>query len=66
MAIREDADEVWATKVHFYQPQAAKSAQGGITTEYMYRVPAPTCSVLYKTVRRVRANGTSSRCSCSR
>ncbi|CAN7616350.1 aromatic ring-hydroxylating dioxygenase subunit alpha [Rhizobium sp. LjRoot258] len=45
--IRED--EVWATQVKFYQPQAAKSASGGITTEYMYRVPAPTCSVLYKT-----------------
>lgn len=47
--IREDADEVWATQVKFYQPQAAKSASGGITTEYMYRVPTPTCSVLYKT-----------------
>ncbi|OSQ52687.1 aromatic ring-hydroxylating oxygenase subunit alpha [Marivita geojedonensis] len=47
--IREEVDEVWATKVKFYQPQAAKSAAGGITTEYMYRVPAPTCSVLYKT-----------------
>ncbi|TIT50021.1 MAG: aromatic ring-hydroxylating dioxygenase subunit alpha, partial [Mesorhizobium sp.] len=47
--IREDEDEVWATQVKFYQPQAAKSAEGGITTEYMYRVPAPTCSILYKT-----------------
>lgn len=47
--IREEVEEVWATKVTFYQPQAAKSAQGGITTEYMYRVPHPTCSVLYKT-----------------
>lgn len=47
--IRDDVDEVWATQVKFYQPQAAKSASGGITTEYMYRVPAPTCSVLYKT-----------------
>lgn len=47
--IREDVDEVWATQVEFYQPQAAKSAAGGITTEYMYRVPAPTCSILYKT-----------------
>ncbi|TRL33796.1 aromatic ring-hydroxylating oxygenase subunit alpha [Rhizobium straminoryzae] len=47
--IREHEDEVWATKVKFYQPQAAKSAAGGITTDYMYRVPAPTCSVLYKT-----------------
>ena len=47
--IRDDVDEVWATKVEFFQPQAAKSASGGITTEYMYRVPAPTCSILYKT-----------------
>lgn len=47
--IREPVDEVWATQVKFYQPQAAKSAAGGITTEYMYRVPAPTSSVLYKT-----------------
>ena len=49
VAIRDDVDEVWATKVTFYQPQAAKSAAGGITTEYMYRVPAPTAAVLYKT-----------------
>ncbi|MCM5555788.1 aromatic ring-hydroxylating dioxygenase subunit alpha [Pleomorphomonas sp. NRK KF1] len=47
--IREQEDEVWATKVQFYQPQAAKSATGGITTDYMYRVPAPTSTVLYKT-----------------
>jgi phenylpropionate dioxygenase-like ring-hydroxylating dioxygenase large terminal subunit len=47
--IRDEVDEVWATKVRFYQPQAAKSAAGGIETEYMYRVPHPTCSVLYKT-----------------
>ena len=47
--IREEVDEVWATKVRFFQPQAAKSADGGIVTEYMYRVPAPTCAVLYKT-----------------
>jgi phenylpropionate dioxygenase-like ring-hydroxylating dioxygenase large terminal subunit len=47
--IREKEDEVWATKVQFYQPQAAKSATGGITTDYMYRVPTPTSSVLYKT-----------------
>ena len=47
--IREGVNEVWATKVKFFQPQAAKSAEGGIITEYMYRVPAPTCAVLYKT-----------------
>ena len=47
--IREDVDEVWATDVRFFQPQAAKSAEAGITTHYMYRVPAPTVSILYKT-----------------
>lgn len=47
--IREDVDEVWATNISFYQPQAAKSAAGGITTRYEYRVPAPTAAVLYKT-----------------
>ena len=47
--IRETDDEVWATKVKFFQPQAAKSAGGGITTDYVYRVPAPTTAVLYKT-----------------
>lgn len=47
--IRDDIDEVWATQVKFYQPKAAKSASGGIVTEYAYRVPAPTTSVLYKT-----------------
>ena len=49
VSIREDSDEVWAPKVTFYQPQAAKSAEGGIVTQYMYRVPAPTAAVLYKT-----------------
>lgn len=49
VAIRDEIDEVWATKVRFFQPQAAKSAGEGIETEYMYRVPHPTASVLYKT-----------------
>ena len=47
--IRDTVDEVWATKVSFYQPQAAKSASDGIVTEYEYRVPAPCTSILYKT-----------------
>lgn len=47
--IRDDIDEVWATQVKFFQPQAAKSAAGGLVTEYTYRVPAPTTAVLYKT-----------------
>lgn len=47
--IDETTDEVIASNIRFYQPQAAKSADGGITTEYVYRVPAPMVSVLYKT-----------------
>jgi len=47
--IRETVDEVWATKVRFFQPQAAKSSEGGQMTDYMYRVPAPCTAILYKT-----------------
>lgn len=47
--IRDDVDEVWATKISFYQPQAAKSAEAGGDTQYLYRVAAPTTAVLYKT-----------------
>lgn len=47
--VDESLDEVIATNIKFYQPQAAKSAEGGIETEYVYRVPAPMAAVLYKT-----------------
>ena len=47
--IDESKDEVIASNIRFYQPQAAKSAAGGIETEYIYRVPAPMVAVLYKT-----------------
>ncbi|MFV0245158.1 MAG: aromatic ring-hydroxylating dioxygenase subunit alpha [Qingshengfaniella sp.] len=47
--IRENNDEIWATKVRFFQPQAAKSAGDGIYTDYMYRVPSPMNAILYKT-----------------
>ncbi len=47
--IRDTVDEVWATKVRFFQPQAAKSAGEGQMTDYQYRVPAPCVSILYKT-----------------
>jgi phenylpropionate dioxygenase-like ring-hydroxylating dioxygenase large terminal subunit len=47
--IRRDVDEVWATECSFYQPQAAVSATGGIDTQYMYRVPSPFVTILYKT-----------------
>ena len=47
--IDEAEDEVFATNIKFFQPQASKSAEGGIETEYIYRVPAPMAAVLYKT-----------------
>ncbi|WP_172330611.1 aromatic ring-hydroxylating dioxygenase subunit alpha [Mangrovicoccus sp. HB161399] len=47
--IREEVDEVWATKVSFHQPKAAKSAGTGADIRYEYRVPHPMAAVLYKT-----------------
>lgn len=47
--IDEQKDEVIASNIRFFQPQAAKSAEGGIHTEYIYRVPAPMVAILYKT-----------------
>jgi phenylpropionate dioxygenase-like ring-hydroxylating dioxygenase large terminal subunit len=47
--IRRDVVEVWATNCQFFQPQAAVSATGGITTQYMYRVANPFATILYKT-----------------
>jgi len=47
--IKETVDEVWATKVRFFQPQAAKSSESGQMTDYKYRVPAPCTAILYKT-----------------
>lgn len=47
--ITDDNDEIWATKVRFFQPQAASTSKDGVIADYMYRVPAPMVSVLYKT-----------------
>jgi len=47
--IDEAEDEVIATNIKFYQPQASNSAEGGIQTEYIYRVAAPMATILYKT-----------------
>ncbi|WP_449394989.1 aromatic ring-hydroxylating dioxygenase subunit alpha [Devosia riboflavina] len=46
--VSEERDEVLATKCKFIQPMAAKSAVGAMEVEYVYRVPHPFCSVLYK------------------
>jgi phenylpropionate dioxygenase-like ring-hydroxylating dioxygenase large terminal subunit len=46
--ISDDRDEIVATRCRFYQPMAAATARGGAEVEYVYRVPHPYCSVLYK------------------
>lgn len=46
--VSEERDEVLATKCKFFQPRAALSATEGMEVEYVYRVPHPYCSVLYK------------------
>src|SRR5690606_10133353 len=46
--VSEERDEVLATRCRFIQPRAAKSAVGAMEVEYVYRVPHPVCSVLYK------------------
>ncbi len=49
VTINESVNEVIASNIRFYQPQASKSATDGIQTEYIYRVPAPMAAILYKT-----------------
>lgn len=41
-------DEILATQCRFFQPMAATTADGGADVDYIYRVPHPNCSVLYK------------------
>jgi len=48
VAISNDGNEVLATRCRFWQPQAALTATEGLEVEYVYRVPHPYCSVLYK------------------
>ena len=46
--ISADRDEILATRCRFFQPMASTASQGGADVEYIYRVPHPYCSVLYK------------------
>lgn len=48
VALNEAGTEVLATRCRFHQPQAAAGAAQGMLVEYVYRVPHPYCSVLYK------------------
>jgi phenylpropionate dioxygenase-like ring-hydroxylating dioxygenase large terminal subunit len=46
--ISTDRDEIVATRCRFFQPMASTASKGGADVEYVYRVPHPFCSVLYK------------------
>lgn len=46
--VNRHPDELVATRCQFYQPAAAVSSSGGAMVEYVYRVPHPHCSILYK------------------
>lgn len=46
--ISVDRDEILATRCRFYQPMASIASDGGADVDYIYRVPHPYCSVLYK------------------
>jgi phenylpropionate dioxygenase-like ring-hydroxylating dioxygenase large terminal subunit len=41
-------DEIIATDCKFWQPMAAPGSMGGADVDYVYRVPHPYCSLLYK------------------
>jgi phenylpropionate dioxygenase-like ring-hydroxylating dioxygenase large terminal subunit len=46
--ISVERDEILATRCRFYQPKGSSVAKTGIDVDYIYRVPHPFCSVLYK------------------
>lgn len=41
-------DEILATRCRFYQPKSSAASTEGAEIDYIYRVPHPFCSVLYK------------------
>ncbi|CUR56823.1 conserved hypothetical protein; putative ferredoxin subunit of nitrite reductase and ring-hydroxylating dioxygenase [metagenome] len=47
--VSPERDEIVATRCRMYQPKAAANSSAGADVEYIYRVPHPFCSVLYKT-----------------
>jgi phenylpropionate dioxygenase-like ring-hydroxylating dioxygenase large terminal subunit len=47
--ISTERDEIVATRCRFFQPKASAASTEGGDIEYVYRVPHPYCSVLYKT-----------------
>jgi phenylpropionate dioxygenase-like ring-hydroxylating dioxygenase large terminal subunit len=48
VSVSSDSREIIAKRCRFYQPLSALSAKTGFEVQYVYRVPHPYCSVLYK------------------
>jgi phenylpropionate dioxygenase-like ring-hydroxylating dioxygenase large terminal subunit len=48
VSVSGDSREVIAKRCRFYQPLSGLAAKTGFEVEYIYRVPHPYCSVLYK------------------
>jgi phenylpropionate dioxygenase-like ring-hydroxylating dioxygenase large terminal subunit len=46
--ISAERDEILATRCRFFQPMASSASTEGADVDYIYRVPHPYCSVLYK------------------
>ena len=46
--VSAERDEILATRCWMFQPKAAAASSAGADVEYVYRVPHPYCSVLYK------------------
>ena len=46
--ISVERDEVLATRCRVYQPMASSVSTGGADVDYIFRVPHPYCSILYK------------------
>lgn len=46
--ISVDRDEILATRCRFFQPKSSAASTEGADIDYVYRVPHPFCSVLYK------------------
>jgi phenylpropionate dioxygenase-like ring-hydroxylating dioxygenase large terminal subunit len=44
----DEKNEVWTEGCVFYQPAAAATSTGGQMTDYVYRIPHPSCVLLYK------------------
>ena len=48
VSVDPKTNDLWATECVFWQPMAAASAAGGQMVDYIYRVPHPYCTLLYK------------------